>query len=283
MIISLNEETKEYVEQISSTFEDNLLYSDLINDYLNRVGGKETLEISKINKITNNPKKSVEKRIKELYSNDDPTFSSFDSRYGLSNVHLLDEKEIVDNPYYKKLKGLKIVKDDIHLTWSNYLPYEIFLMDETKSIEDDFYRESSPIGFFAKEVEYPLVYKDDKVWMSLIPHEINTMAKSINEAKGKVLALGLGLGYYPYMISLKDEVKEITILENDQSIIDIFNKYLLPLFEGKGKIKIIKIDAISYIENINKDDYDYIFSDLWHRENDGLEIYSKIKKIFHEK
>ena len=44
--------------------------------------------------------------------------------------------------------------------------------------------------------------------MSLNPYEIRTMENAIITARGKVLTLGLGLGYYAYMVHLKEEVKE---------------------------------------------------------------------------
>ena len=55
--------------------------------------------------------------------------------------------------------------------------------------------------------------------MSTIPHEINTMKKDIDIVKNNVLVLGLGIGYFSYLISNKASVKNITILENDEEII----------------------------------------------------------------
>ena len=114
--------------------------------------------------------------------------------------------------------------------------------------------------------------------MSITPNEINTMRPYIEEAKGNILVLGLGLGYYPFTISLKDEVKKITIVELDQNIINIFNKHLLPLFPHKEKIQIIKGEAIKFLNN-NKDHYDFVFVDLWHNPEDGLPLYLRISKI----
>ena len=113
--------------------------------------------------------------------------------------------------------------------------------------------------------------------MSLNPNEIETMKPYIKKAKGNVLVLGLGMGYVPYMISLKDEVKSITIIEKDKEIIDLFKKNLLPLFVNRNKITIIEDDAINYVAENNK--YDYIFADLWHDAEDGLSLFVQLKRI----
>ena len=113
--------------------------------------------------------------------------------------------------------------------------------------------------------------------MSLNPNEIETMKPFIEKAKGDVLVLGLGMGYVPFMMSEKSEVKHITIIEKDKNIINLFNKVLFPSFRNKNKITIICDDAISYVSN--KKRYDYIFADLWHNPDDGLDLFIKLKRI----
>ena len=48
-------------------------------------------------------------------------------------------------------------------------------------------------------------------------------------------------------------------------------------FINKNKITIIKDDAIKYVIKNNK--YDYIFADLWHTPEDGLDLYIELKHI----
>jgi 16S rRNA G966 N2-methylase RsmD len=104
------------------------------------------------------------------------------------------------------------------------------------------------------------------------------MKPYIARAKGNVLVLGLGMGYVPYMISLKEEVSSVTIIEKDKEIIELFKKALLPLFPNKHKIKIIEDDAIRYL-NKKEATYDYIFADLWHNSEDGLSLFVQLKRI----
>ena len=193
-------------------------------------------------------------------------------------ISRLNEHYFEQNPYYQNVKPQPFVDGDYKLEYLSYKPYQPFSTDDIIVDEKDYYLEKSPIGYFAKEKEYLVLSYKDEVWMSITPNEINTMQPYIDSAKGRVLVLGLGLGYYPFMISLKEEVKDITIIELDKNIISLFKKHLLPLFKNKEKIHILEGDAIQYLEN-NKSHYDTIFADLWHNPVDGLPLYIKLKKL----
>jgi spermidine synthase len=101
--------------------------------------------------------------------------------------------------------------------------------------------------------------------MSITPNEIETMKGPIDKALGNVLTFGLGLGYYAYMTSQKDNVESITVVESNEDVIDLFNKCVLPQFgNAQKKIKIIKADAFEYAQNyIYNGKYDFVFTDLW--------------------
>jgi hypothetical protein len=115
--------------------------------------------------------------------------------------------------------------------------------------------------------------------MSITPHEINTMRESICNAHGRVVTFGLGLGYFAYMVSLKEEVKEVVVVEKDNKVISLFNKYLLPLFPHKEKIKIVKEDAFHFFERkMNDTPFDYAFIDIYHTASDALPLYLRFKR-----
>ena len=132
-------------------------------------------------------------------------------------------------------------------------------------------------SFFVEEFPFIAINHKDVTWMSLTPNEIETMDKAVKEASGKVVVYGLGLGYFPYMISLKEDVKEITIIEIDENIISLFNKYILPQFSHKEKIKIVHADAFKYMQESHS--FDYSFVDLWHNPLDGIELFLKCKEL----
>lgn len=118
----------------------------------------------------------------------------------------------------------------------------------------------------------------NRYWMSITINEVNTMKKEIKEATGDVLTLGLGLGYYAYMVSMKDDVSSVTIVETDQDVIDLFEQYILPQFANKDKIKIINQDAFEFMENLEDGKYNYCFCDIWIDSQDCIP-YLKLKTI----
>lgn len=187
----------------------------------------------------------------------------------------LKQGDYLSNPYFKLISKVRIKQGKYSLTHLFYEQDEAFVYDEIQ-IDPETYSEITPMGYFKEKFIYPALIHDDAIWMSLIPHEINTMKDSINEAHNNVLVMGLGLGYYAYMVSRKENVKKVTVLEKDKNIINIFKTYLLPLFENKEKIEIIEIDAKEY--KYTSKDYDYVFIDLWHNVHDGLPLYLYFKK-----
>ena len=57
----------------------------------------------------------------------------------------------------------------------------------------------------------------------LIRISMMSMKNPIKNAHGKVLTTGLGLGYFSYMASLKEDVSEIVIIERDEKVIKLWN------------------------------------------------------------
>ena len=187
----------------------------------------------------------------------------YDNDYYRQNIHPQPIKENGYELTYLKIKPLQS------------LPYDDILVDEN-------FAEVSQIGYFTTNFEYLAVLKDDVVWMSTDPNEINTMRPSIDKAKGKVLAFGLGLGYFPLMCGAKENVSSVTIVEKDPKIIEIFKKHILPLFEHKEKIHIIEGDAFNFAHS-DLSSYDFLFIDIWHNPEDGLPLYLKFRKILKNK
>ncbi len=186
----------------------------------------------------------------------------------------LNIQQYIKNPYYLSIKPTQSKNLNIALTYNYYQPFELFAYDDIYI--DSNYQESMRLGYFKEKFPYLVLLEKNKVWMSITPHEINTMQKSIDEAFGDVLVYGLGLGYYPFMCSLKKDVNKIVIIEKDKHVIDIFKNNILPFFKFKEKIIIIQEDAFKFAKKQEK--FNYAFVDLWHDASDGLIPYIKLLK-----
>lgn len=182
--------------------------------------------------------------------------------------------EYKENPFVKNIKLDKIRERDVQITHGTFHKEQIFL-DNTYSVSN--MKETANLGYFDGDVTFPIVYHRDLPWMSIVPSEINTMRDDIEKMSGNVLVLGCGLGYVAYMLSLKEDVKEVTIIDRNFNMVNIFKKYILPQFKT-NKVKIILDDAVDYVAK-NAGHYDSVYADIWFNGQDGLPLYLKIKKI----
>ena len=203
----------------------------------------------------------------------DPEFVDL---YFPNMIKLLDTEEYTNNDYYKNIKFSKVNNRDWKLSYDKYVPYQGFVYTDFKYEDDG--RVIPQIGFFNKVFKYPAIYQKDRLWMSITPNEIETMKEPINEAKGHVLTFGLGMGYFAYMTSNKDEVETVTIVEKDSNVIELFKKVILPQFKNRDKITIVEADAFEYMESIFENTKcDYVFTDIYHDVSDAIEVYNKMK------
>lgn len=212
--------------------------------------------------------------------------------------------DTVDNPEHRRLERLYITagvreldplpyqKDaycqTIHLPaqsfgkWntqtSHYSAYEPFVWRDPILSPD--FREVPQIGYFAADFAFPAIHENGVEWMSVKPNEVETMKEPIAHANGKVLTLGLGLGYFAFHASQKENVSSVTVIERERDVIELFRELILPQFPHKEKIRIIQADAFDYMQaELPKTSFDFIFADLWHDASDGLELYLKLKQL----
>ena len=196
------------------------------------------------------------------------------------NMRVFYPDEFYRTPYISKIQLKPEVCGRFMLTYSYFDAFELF--DYNIAIQDnDLCVDIPRIGCFAEKIKYPLVVEKSAyteiVWMSVSPNEICTMEKPIEHARGKVLTLGCGMGYFAYMASLKEEVSSVTIVECERDVIDLFESYILPQFEHREKINVVKGNAVEYLRNVKDGEFDYCFADIWTSAND-LEPYFAVKE-----
>lgn len=212
----------------------------------------------------------------DLDTEKNPRDAEIFEEYFPDMVHLLKNKDYENNPYLKNIKIPTKKLGKWELCYKTYVPYQAFVFDDPKITRDG--KIIPQIGFFEKEFSYPAVLESGTEWMLITPNEINTMRAPISGAHGKVLTYGLGLGYFTYMVSEKESVSSVTIVERDKNAISLFRDIILPQMPRKDKINIICDDAFYFAETRLADsDFDFVFADIWHDPSDGVPAYKRLK------
>ena len=260
--------------------DNNKIILSLVSNYLNYDStyiNKKMIDIFKKNIDNNITNEDAYKLLLiDLFSEQvDSKYYSLIREYIINEVKKVNMKEYLNNPYYLNMKANNITQDSWKLLKQNYQPYEGFIYNFTKDYNN--FVTYPSLGFFEKEFSYLTVLEKNREWMAVKPNEIETMKEPINDASGNVLTFGLGLGYFAYMASLKEDVTSVTIVEKDEKVINLFKKNLLPNFTHKEKINIINEDAFLYYSRINDNEYNFIFIDIWHDVSDGIYSYLKFK------
>ena len=191
-----------------------------------------------------------------------------------------DLKMLTKNPYYQ----------DIKLDNVNYktVRYEKVTIKKRTLMSMNFHQPMGkylfhyhPIGYFETDIDLPVLKEGEKVWMSPAISEIESMREGIEKGHGKCLTMGLGIGVLPYLWLLKDEVESVTVVEFNQDVINLFEKYIRPQFKIPKKLEIIHGNAFDYYNEEFLKKFDYVYVDFWESTEDGLAFYTKLmeKKV----
>lgn len=195
-------------------------------------------------------------------------------------IHYVKKEDYDRDPYYKNIKVTPVKEKNWDFHTAVIKPYELIPLDDLKEMEDG--RIIPQVAFFDCEFPYPVILENGVEWMLVTPNEVETMREAIEIAHGKVATYGLGLGYFPYMTSIMDSVDSVTVVERDESVIDIFKRFILPQFPHKEKVRIVHADAFEYAEKVApKENFDYIYADTWHDPSDGVDMYLRFKALEH--
>ena len=200
--------------------------------------------------------------------------------YVTPSVRVMDAEKYKSNPYYRNIEIPETKMGRWELKKEKYPAYRGVIADDM-ILGDDF-KEIPPLGFFKEEFEFPAVLEDGNEWMTLTPVDLDTSDVAIAAAHGKVVTFGLGLGYYAYMVSEKDEVESITVVEKSPDVIALFKEHILPQFSHPEKVRVIEADAFEYAEKVMPGErYDVAFVDTWRDASDGAPMYVRMKALEH--
>ncbi|MGM9637865.1 MAG: hypothetical protein ACI3YK_07790 [Eubacteriales bacterium] len=196
----------------------------------------------------------------------------------LPMVHRLSVRDYTCDPYYRGVPVFPKAFGRWRLETKRYKPYEAFVCGESDLLPNG--RLIPKIGFFEEEFRFPALLEDGREWMLITPNEIETMKGPISDAFGNVLCLGLGMGYYAYRVSEKENVGSVCIVERDSTLIEMVKCLILPQFSHPEKIRIVCSDAFDFAKkNLPDGNFDFVFTDLWHDPSDGVELYQQMKNL----
>ena len=269
-------------EKLFDVFNDNFRITQLYADYLERF--PEIITKDMVDSICNcgvEKEFAISALLSEILAldvdkneNDKRLFRN----YIIPSIKILDARRYTDNPYYKSIKLPNVKYKNWEFKNEAYEPYRAVICHDMILNED--FSEIPPLGFFTERFEFPAVLEDGNEWMTLTPVDMDTCEEAIEKARGKVVTFGLGLGYYAYMASLKENVSSVTVVEKSEKVIELFKKYIFPYFPLKDKIKIVNSDAFEYAENVMpEEEFDFAFVDIWRDASDGAPIYIKMKPL----
>lgn len=207
---------------------------------------------------------------------DDKAHRLLDRLYIQPGVKKLDPLTYLSDEYCKTIRFPSEKIGKWETMTSKYAAFEPFVWRDPILLND--LREIPQIGYFEQDFFFPAIHENGVEWMSVKPNEVETMKAPIASSRGRVLTLGLGMGYFTFHASQKGEVESVTVVERDPDVIALFKEHILPQFPHKEKIRIIQADAFVYMEKeLPKARFDYFFADLWHDASDGLEMYLRLK------
>ena len=179
----------------------------------------------------------------------------------LQLTQILKAEDFNQNPYILNFK-----MGDVASVTHKFFKIEIepiTLLQAGAKVAPNGYRGLPQLGFFEEKVVIPYLKNlKNKTFKQVSPKEINATQKHIDAAHGKVLNIGLGMGYFAYMASLKDDVEKVTIIEQDNDLIEFFKEHFLPHFSHREKIEIINSTYYDYLDKITDNQFDFCFIDI---------------------
>ena len=272
MLLPRDQESPKYLADLERKQDKEAELAELLNEYL----AIQEENISEIPPFSS--KDEFEEFFLSCFDNLDKGLQKDCKKSLFPYIRQIEDASFVENdPYFKVLEGLSIQEKGLSLAMKNVLPGELFPYSSYEVGPSPYFEERPSFAYSLKGFSYPVFSKHGRPWMSLVPHEIKTMEKAINECEGEVLTYGLGMGYFAYRSAIKENVSHVTIVESDKGVISFFKKHLLPSFP-EGKIILVEQDAISFAKEAKKGSYDYLFADIYHDVEDGLPLYIALKQ-----
>ncbi len=251
---------------------------------------KNGLRISRDSIIKNTPDfdSYTEKQKKEYYSRalafiffEEAGINVIDRMYEMylkDSIKTLNAYDYYTNPFVRDVKVNEAIKENnLTLTVNKIYEGEVQILAEP--IKSTNFLQKFSFVRLEDEVIIPSIKENEQELISLTPGKINTQQSHIDKLKGNTIILGLGLGFSAYMALLNSNVQSVTVVEEDEDLIKIFNTCILPQFKTEKNIKVINTSPLTFFLNANMmNTYDSCFIDLWNNEQKGYSKYIFFKE-----
>lgn len=190
-------------------------------------------------------------------------------------VKHLTKEEVMDNAYLRDIKVPKEENKNISIGRKRAIPANTVMLYKEKTRNLDTFMPIDSYFICDRPLRFPAIIEGNtkSCWMTVEPSEIESFKDFISEAKGNVCICGCGLGYVAYMLSIKEDVESVTVVEINPDVIEMFETHILPQFKNKDKIRVVKADALEYLQNTNLSSFDYVNVDIWRDTLDMLPLY----------
>ena len=107
-----------------------------------------------------------------------------------------------------------------------------------------------------------LLTRGDRVWMSLSPLEVESLAPHVPHMRGHVVIAGLGMGLALYNALLRPAVRRVTVVERDPEVIALFDAIRGAEWPFPNRAAIERGDALMWR---SPEPVDYLYADIWDR------------------
>ncbi len=197
-------------------------------------------------------------------------------RFGIPQTTLqADPSILTGNPYWRDIRFDRVAAGAFSHEAVTIAPRTLLTLDFHQPL-GKYLLHYLPVGYFPTPVTLPVLREGKRVWMSPAVSEIRSMQGAVHKGRGHCLALGLGIGFLPYLWLLRDEVESVTVVEFNPEVIGLFERFIRPQFKTAKPLTIIQGDAFDYYHPDFLNRYDYVYADIWESNDDGLVMYSRL-------
>lgn len=185
-----------------------------------------------------------------------------------------DASFIEEDPFLKNI-SLPLMHEEFVFGFHTYQKNRLFHFGTPIETQ---YRDILQLGYFREDVNYPYITRNGEYFDSISVHEMISSKNLIKLLSKNVLITGLKIGYLPYLAHCKESVEKVTIVEEDESIISLFEKEILPQFLHPEKIQIIHANTDSFLKESDLN-YDCVLCDHYADSMHGVYEYVRIKEL----